>query len=145
MDSNRSRHLGDAADGVLDVARRDHHEVGELVDDDEEEAKPATDALIARLTEITDLAARSIAPPTTVATSPDDFDGLDLEGIAATSPSIPRKLGTPSTELPNKDTPLNEKLCVRVTLTNLGWDRTAESLHLPLLTENGEWIYRSTD
>ena len=113
-------------------------------DDEEEEAKPATDALIARLAEITDLAARSIAPPTTVATSPDDFDGLDLEGIAATSPSIPRKLGTTSPDAP-KDIPLNEKLRVRASLANLGWDRTAESLHLPVLTENGEWIYRSTD
>jgi hypothetical protein len=44
--------------------------------------------------------------------------------------------------LPIKDTPLNEKLCVRAKLANLGWDRTAESLHLPMLTENGEWIYR---
>jgi hypothetical protein len=56
---------------------------------EEEEAKPAIDALITCLAEITDLAARSIAPPATIATSPDDFDGLDLDGIAATSPSIP--------------------------------------------------------
>jgi hypothetical protein len=30
-------------------------------------------------------------------------------------------------------------------LANLGWDRTAKSLHLPVLIENGEWIYRCTD
>ena len=80
-----------------------------------------------------------------VATSPDDFDGLDLNGIAAASPSIPHKLESPSTELPIKDTPLNEKLRIRATLANLGWDCTAKSLHLPALTENGEWIYRCTD
>jgi hypothetical protein len=96
------------------------------------------------LAEITDLAARSVAPPATVATSPDDLDNLNLDGIAATSPSIPHKLGTPSPEMP-KDIPLNEKLHIRATLTNLGWDRMDESLHLPALTENGEWIYRSTD
>ena len=33
MDAGRSGELGDADDGVLDVARGDHHEVGELVDD----------------------------------------------------------------------------------------------------------------
>ena len=73
------------------------------------------------------------------------FDGLELDGIAAASPSIPRKLGTPSPELPIKDTLLNKKLRVRAKLANLGWDRTAESLHLPTLTENGKWIYRCTD
>ena len=76
-------------------------------DDGEEEAEPTIDALTTRLAEITDLAARSVAPPATVATSPDDFDGLDLDSIAAASPSIPRKLGTPSSKLPTKVTPLN--------------------------------------
>ena len=33
VDAGRARELGDAHDGVLDVARRDHHQVGELVDD----------------------------------------------------------------------------------------------------------------
>ena len=36
VDPDRARHLGDPADRVLDVTRRDHHQVGELVDDDEE-------------------------------------------------------------------------------------------------------------
>jgi hypothetical protein len=97
------------------------------------------------LAEITDLATCSMAPPAMVTTSLEDFDGLDLDGIAATSPLIPRKLGSPSTELPIKDTPLYKKLRVHATLANLGWDRTAESLHLPTLTENGEWIYCCTD
>jgi hypothetical protein len=118
--------------------------VSPVGDNKEEEAKPAINALTTRLAEITDLAARSIALPAMVATSLDNFDGLDLDGIAATSPSIPRKLRTPSPEMPTKDTPLNEKLCVRAMLANLGRDRTAESLHLPMFTKIGEWIY-STD
>jgi hypothetical protein len=113
-------------------------------DDEEEEAKPAINALTTSLAEITDLAACSVAPPARVATSPGDFDGLDFDGIAATSPSIPQKLGTASPKTP-KDIPLNEKLCVCATIANLGWDRTAESLHLPVLPKNGKWIYRSTD
>jgi hypothetical protein len=80
-----------------------------------------------------------------VATTPDAFDGLDLNGIAATPPAIPRKLRTPALEPATKDTPLNERLSNHVKLANLGWDRSAESLHLPGLTENGEWIYRCTD
>ena len=40
-------------------------------DDEEEEAKPVIDALTTRLVEITDLAACSVAPPATVATSPE--------------------------------------------------------------------------
>jgi hypothetical protein len=62
--------------------------------DEEDEAKPTIDALTTCLAEITDLAARSVAPPATVATSPDDFDGLDLGGIATASPLIHCKLGT---------------------------------------------------
>jgi hypothetical protein len=114
-------------------------------DNKEDEAKPAIDALTARLTEITDLAACSVAPPAMVITTPYDFDGLGLDGIATTSLSIPCKLGTSTLELATKDTPLNKKLRDCTKLANLGWDRTAESLHLPLLTENGEWIYRCTD
>ena len=37
VDADRARHLRDAADARLDVARRDHHQVGELVDDDDDE------------------------------------------------------------------------------------------------------------
>jgi len=37
VDPDRPCHLRDAADRLFDVARRDHHEVGELVDDDEDE------------------------------------------------------------------------------------------------------------
>jgi hypothetical protein len=80
-----------------------------------------------------------------VATTPDDFDGLDLNGIAATSPSIPHKLGASSPELATKDTPLNEKVRDCSKLANLCWDRMAKSLHLPVLTKNGEWIYHCTD
>ena len=40
VDADRAGHLGDAADRVLDVARRDHHQVVELVDDDEDERQP---------------------------------------------------------------------------------------------------------
>ena len=40
--------LGDADDRVLDVARGDHHEVGELVDDDEEVRVRLEHALAAR-------------------------------------------------------------------------------------------------
>jgi hypothetical protein len=98
-----------------------------------------------RLAKITDLAAHSVAPPTTVATTPDDFDGLDLDGIATSSPSIPGKLGTSAPEPVPKDTQLHKKLHDRAKLTNVGWDHTAESLHLSVLTENGKWIYRSPD
>jgi hypothetical protein len=88
--------------------------------------------------------ARSPAPPATVAATPDDFDGLDLDGIAAMSPLIPHKLRTSTIEPATKDTPLNEKLCDHAKLANLGWDCTAESLYLPALTKNGEWIYCCT-
>ena len=107
-------------------------------DDDEDEAKPSIDAITARLAEITDLATRSTAPPATVATSPDDLDGL-------ASPPIPRKIGTTTPDSAIKDTPLHDKLRTRALLANLGWNRTAESLHLPSFTENGDWIYRNTD
>ena len=36
VDADRARLLGDADDRVLDVGRRDHHQVGELVDDAED-------------------------------------------------------------------------------------------------------------
>ena len=36
MDSRGARQLRDAHDRVLDIARRHHHEIGELVDDDEQ-------------------------------------------------------------------------------------------------------------
>jgi hypothetical protein len=114
-------------------------------DDEKDEAKLAIDALTARLAEITDHVARSVAPPATAATTPDDFDGLDLDGIATTSLSIPCKLGTSTIEPATKDTPLNKKLRDHAKLANLGWDHTAKSLHLPTLTKNGEWIYHCTD
>jgi len=47
--------------------------------------------------------------------------------------------------LPSKDAPLNEHLHDRAKLANLGWDRTAETIHLPTLTDNSEWIYCSPD
>ena len=36
MDADGAGLLGEPDDGVLDVLRRDHHQVGELVDDDEQ-------------------------------------------------------------------------------------------------------------
>jgi hypothetical protein len=114
-------------------------------DDEEDEAKSAINALTACLAEITDLAAPSVVPPATVATTSDDFDGLDLDGIATTSQLIPCKIGTSTLEPATKDTPLNKKLCDRIKLANLGCDRLAESLHLSTLNENGEWLYRCTD
>jgi hypothetical protein len=32
MDTDRARLLGDADDRILDIGRRDHHQVGQLVD-----------------------------------------------------------------------------------------------------------------
>ena len=40
VDADGAGHLRDAADAGLDVARRDHHEVVELVDDDHDERQP---------------------------------------------------------------------------------------------------------
>jgi hypothetical protein len=54
-------------------------------------------------------------------------------------------LGTHAPDLLLKDTPLNDKLHNCAKLANLGWDRTAESLHLPTLTKNGEWVYCCPD
>ena len=48
VDAGRAGELGDADDRVLDVARRDHHQVGELVDDDEEVGVRRQRALAAR-------------------------------------------------------------------------------------------------
>ncbi len=39
VDADGARHLGDAHDGVLDVAGRHHHQVVQLVDDDEDEGQ----------------------------------------------------------------------------------------------------------
>jgi hypothetical protein len=114
-------------------------------DDNDDEAKPAIDALVSHLLEITDLSACSVAPPATVATSPGCTDNLDLDEDALSSLTIPRKLGTHVPDLLPKDIPLNDKLRDRAKLANLGWDRTAESLHLPMLTENGKWVYCCPD
>ena len=76
-----------------------------------------------------------------MATNPRDFDGLDLDGIATSTSPIPHKPGTSGTELPPKDAPLNDRLRDRAKLANLGWDRTANTIHLPTLTENVKWIY----
>jgi hypothetical protein len=50
---------------------------------------------------------------------PDDLDGLDPDGIAASSPPIPRKIGAPVPKPAAKDTPLNDTLCIHVLLANL--------------------------
>ena len=57
--------------------------VSAVGDDDKDETKSAIDALASRLLEITDLSARSVAPPATVATSPDCADNLDLDSDAS--------------------------------------------------------------
>ena len=61
------------------------------------------------------------------------------------APSIQRKENPAGGDLPTKDVPLNKRLHNHARLANLGWDRTAESLHIPTLTENGDWIYRNAD
>src|SRR5262249_53169558 len=48
VDAGGAGELGDAHDGVLDVARRDHHQVGQLVHDHEEVGVGRVDALAAR-------------------------------------------------------------------------------------------------
>ena len=48
VDAHRAGLGRDAVDRLLDVARRDHHQVGELVDDDEDERQPLVLALLAR-------------------------------------------------------------------------------------------------
>ncbi len=40
MDPHGAGHLGDPADGLFDVSRRNHHEVVELVHDHENERQP---------------------------------------------------------------------------------------------------------
>jgi hypothetical protein len=119
--------------------------VAPVGNNEEDKAKPTIDVLTSRLAEITDLATRSVAPPAMVATTPDDLDSLDLNGIAALSTPIPHKLGASAPELVSKDTTLNKKLRNCTKLANLSWERTAKSFHLPTLTENGKWLYCSPD
>ena len=115
--------------------------VSGVCNDKEDEAKPAIDALASCLLEITDLSAHSVAAPALVATDTCDFDGLDLDGIATSTSPILCKPGTSRTELPPKDAPLNNRLHDGAKLANLGWDCTANTIHLTTLTKNGEWIY----
>jgi hypothetical protein len=119
--------------------------VSAVGDDEEDDAKPAIDALTARLLKITDLSARSVAAPATVTADHRDIDGLDLDGIATLPTPIPRKPGVPGMDLSPKEVPLNERLHDRAKLANLGWDCTAKTIHLPTLTESGEWLYCSPD
>ena len=114
-------------------------------EEEEDEAKPAIDTLLARLLEISDLSTRIVAPPATVATSRGDLDGPDLDVIGNANPPVPRKSGTTAPEPVLKEAPLNERLRDRAKLANLGWDRSAETLHLPALTESGDWLYCSAD
>ena len=48
VDPDRAGLLGDARDALLDVARRDHHQVVELVDDDQDVGKPLEDTIGSR-------------------------------------------------------------------------------------------------
>ncbi len=57
VDAGGARQLGDADDGVLDVARRDHHQVGELVDD-HQQVRVRLELALAALGRL-DLAARA--------------------------------------------------------------------------------------
>ena len=84
--------------------------VSAVGDGKEDKAKPAINTLALRLLKITDLSARSVAAPASVTTSPGDFDGLDLDGIATPTSSIPRKRGTTKAELHPKDMPPNDRL-----------------------------------
>jgi hypothetical protein len=84
--------------------------VSAVGDDEEDEAKPAIDALTARLLEITDLSARSNAAPATFVTNQRDLDRLDLDGIATLLIPIPHKPGAPGTDLSPKEVLLNERL-----------------------------------
>ena len=59
VDAGRAGQLGDADDRVLDVARRDHHQVGQLVDD-HQQIRVRRELALAALRRL-DLAAR--APP----------------------------------------------------------------------------------
>jgi hypothetical protein len=52
VDADRARLLGDADDRVLDVGRRDHHQVGELVDHAQDVGQRRLAALLARAVEL---------------------------------------------------------------------------------------------
>jgi hypothetical protein len=119
--------------------------VSAVGNDEQDKAKPAIDALTSCLLKITDLPARSVAAPAMVATDPRDLEGLDLDSIATMPTPIPCKPGAPAMDLPPKEVPLNDRLRDCTKLTNLGWDRADNTIHLPTLTENGKWLYCSPD
>jgi hypothetical protein len=73
------------------------------------------------------------------------LDRLKLDGIAMPANPIPCKSPTTGADLSSKDITLNESLHDCAKLTNLSWDCTTIMIHLPRLTENGEWIYCSPD
>ena len=118
-------------------------------DDEEDEANAAIDALTARLTEIKAHLSRSTetnsqAHHTRGPDSPSCFDDYQ---VATPIPrrQLPDASNTTNPNTAVKEVPLNDRLRDRARLAHLGWDRTAQSLHLPTFTENGEWIYNQPD
>ena len=116
-------------------------------DDEEDEANAALDALTARLAEIQAHLSRSTE---TTQTNPRDPDLHSCFGDFQVPIPIPRRHYTDASKPSPPDTtvkeaPLNDRLRDRARLAHLGWDRTAQTLHLPTLTENGEWIYNQPD
>ena len=53
VNADRTGHLGDSGDRLFDIARRDHHEVGEFVDDDEHERQALVLEWLAVLVDLT--------------------------------------------------------------------------------------------
>ena len=60
VDADRARLLGEADDRVLDLAGRDHHQVGELVDHAEDVRQRRLAGLAADLVELLEVAARAL-------------------------------------------------------------------------------------
>jgi hypothetical protein len=110
-----------------------HCRVSVVGDDEEDKAKLAIDALISCLIDITDLTSCSTAAAASVATSTSNLDGLEIDGTQLLAPSIPRKSPTLGADLPSKELPLNKCLHNHTKLANLGWDHTAETIHLHTL------------
>ena len=111
--------------------------------DEEDKAKMAINVLTTCLIEIADLTLCSNAATSPVANSTGNMGGLGIDEVVLSTTLIPCKMPPSGSDLTPKDTPLNDRLHDRAKLANLGWDRTAETLQLPTLTENEEWIYYS--
>ena len=104
-------------------------------DDKDDEAKMAINTLAAHLSEIVELTAHSNAAPGSIANSTGVADGFGIAKVALSTGPIPRKTIPSGADPPPKGTP-NDCLCHRALLTKLGWDCTAKTLQLPVLTKN---------